>query len=118
MTSTGLAAPQLGIPLQIILVDMKISPPEKHSFSTPPKVFINPKITWKAKEIEEFTEGCFSADNLVGIVPRHKSIKIKAYDRNGKKIKLKLEGYTARIFQHEIDHLHGLRFPDRMIDNF
>lgn len=111
----GLAAPQVGIPLQIILVDMEISP-ERLDFSHPPEVFINPKITWKSDEMEEFREGCFSTGSLAGMVPRHKSIHAEAFNPDGEKIKLKLEGYTARIFQHEVDHLNGLRFPDRITD--
>jgi len=112
----GLAAPQVGIPLQIILVDMKISP-ERLDFSHPPEVFINPVITWKSEDIEEFREGCFSTGSLAGMVPRHQSVHVEAYNRKGEKVKLELEGYTARIFQHEVDHLNGLRFPDR-ITNF
>lgn len=111
----GLAAPQIGIPLQIILVDMEISP-ERIDFSHPPEVFINPVITWKSDEMEEFREGCFSTGSLAGMVPRYKAIHVEAFSSEGKKVKLKLEGYTARIFQHEVDHLNGLRFPDRIIN--
>lgn len=111
----GLAAPQIGVPLQIILVDMKISP-ERLDFSHPPEVFINPKIVWKSDEMEEFREGCFSTGSLAGMVPRHKAIHIEAYTPNAEKVKLELEGYTARILQHEVDHLNGLRFPDRIIN--
>ena len=92
----GLAAPQIGIPLQIILVDMEISP-ERIDFSHP-------------------REGCFSTGSLAGMVPRYKAIHVEAFSSEGKKVKLKLEGYTARIFQHEVDHLNGLRFPDRIIN--
>lgn len=74
----GLAAPQIGIPLQIILVDMKISP-ERIDFSHPPEVFINPVITWKSEEMEEFREGCFSTGSLAGMVPRHRAIRVEAY---------------------------------------
>ena len=113
----GLAAPQIGESLQIILVNMAISS-KKVEYSMSPKIFINPKITWTSKEVEEYHEGCFSTGSLIGMVPRYKAVHIEAYTRNGKKVKLEVEGYTARIFQHEIDHLHGLRFPDRMNENF
>lgn len=109
----GLAAPQIGIPLQIILVDTIITP-ERMDFSHPLDVFINPKITWISDEMEEFREGCFSTGSLAGKVPRAKKIQFEAYTRDGEKVELELEGYNARIFQHEVDHLNGLRFPDRM----
>lgn len=109
----GLAAPQIGVPLQIICVDMHIST-ERIDFSPPLDVFINPKITWYSEEQESFREGCFSTGSLAGIVPRSRAIRIEAYTREGEFIELELEGYTARIFQHETDHINGIRFPDRM----
>ncbi|MCP5470439.1 MAG: peptide deformylase [Chlamydiales bacterium] len=109
----GLAAPQIGIPLQIILVDTLISPEQK-DFSHPLDVFINPKITWISDEIEEYREGCYSTGTLSGKVPRSKQIRLEAYNRFGEMVELEAEGYNARIFQHEVDHLNGLRFPDRM----
>lgn len=109
----GLAAPQIGISLQIILVDTIITP-ESLDFSHPLEVFINPKITWMSNEMEEFREGCYSTGSLAGKVPRSKKIRLEAYNRHGEKVEFELEGYNARIFQHEVDHLNGLRFPDRM----
>ncbi len=114
----GLAAPQIGVPLQIILVNMNASL-EKADNSMSAKIYINPKIIWKSEEeVEEYFEGCFSTGSLIGMVPRYKTVRIEAYTRNGNKEEFEFTGYTARIFQHEIDHLHGLRFPDRMKENF
>jgi len=112
----GLAAPQVGIPLQIICVDTHMTI-ERIDFSPPLDVFINPTITWYSDEMESFREGCFSTGSLAGIVPRSTKIRATAYNREGEKLELEFEGYTARIFQHEVDHLNGLRFPDR-ITNF
>ncbi|MCB1106670.1 MAG: peptide deformylase [Chlamydiia bacterium] len=109
----GLAAPQVGIPLRIICVDTHITQ-ERMDFSPPLDVFINPHISWYSEEMELFREGCFSTGHFAGIVPRSKEIRANAYDRKGNRLELSLEGYTARIFQHEVDHLNGLRFPDRI----
>ncbi|MCB1109729.1 MAG: peptide deformylase [Chlamydiia bacterium] len=109
----GLAAPQVGIPLKIICVDMHMTI-ERIDFSPPLEVFINPEITWYSEEMESFREGCFSTGSLAGIVPRAQKIRAAAYNREGERVELELEGYTARIFQHETDHLNGIRFPQRM----
>lgn len=112
----GLAAPQIGIPLQIILVDTRITS-ARLDFSHMPEVFINPKIIWQSEEKEEFREGCFSTGSVFGIVPRSLKVVLEAYTRAGEKIKIAAEGYTARIFQHEIDHLMGIRFPNRIVNS-
>ncbi|MBS0633843.1 MAG: peptide deformylase [Verrucomicrobia bacterium] len=107
----GLAAPQIGVYRQIILVDVSFNETERKVGEL--VAFINPKITWKSDEKEEGHEGCYSVDGrLFGIVPRAASIKITAYDREGKSIEQELRGLSARIFQHECDHLEGIRFPD------
>ncbi len=82
------------------------------------RVYINPRITQKSPELVMDREGCFSVDNHVcGVVPRAKWIKIEAYDRDGNRVEEEYFDYTARIFQHEIDHLDGKRFPDRVGQN-
>lgn len=108
----GLAAPQIGIYKQIILVDLSVSAERRDLGEL--KVFINPKILWRSEEQELEREGCYSVDSRIcGIVPRSSKIKISAYDRQGKFVEEELSGFTARIFQHEVDHLHGVRFPDQ-----
>ncbi len=109
----GLAAPQVGIFKRIILVDMGITEDRKNFGEL--RAFINPRIISKSKEQQIFREGCFSVDrHISGVVSRAKKITIAAFDRKGKPVSLELEGYTARIFQHEMDHLEGIRFPDRV----
>ena len=109
----GLAAPQIGIGKRIILVDIGIDT-EKHSLGEL-AAFINPEILWSSSEIVYGREGCFSVDSrILGIVPRAQSIKIRAFDRQGNPIIAEYFGFTARIFQHELDHLDGIRFPDRV----
>lgn len=109
----GLAAPQVGISKKIILVDVGVDATRKELGEI--KAYINPKIIWRSEELEEGREGCFSIDtHVTGIVPRSTAIKISAFDRNGTPVVEEHFGFTARIFQHEVDHLHGMRFPDRM----
>jgi len=109
----GLAAPQIGIDKRIILVDMAVTS-ERNSFGDL-KAFINPEILWQSEEILWDREGCFSVDRRIGgIVARSESIQLIAYDRYGSPVMEEIKGFTARIFQHEIDHLNGIRFPDRV----
>jgi peptide deformylase len=109
----GLAAPQIGIPKRIILVDMAVKS-ERNSFGDL-QAFINPEILWQSEETLWDREGCYSVDKRIGgIVPRAESIKLIAYDRQGNPLSLEINGFTARIFQHEIDHLNGILFPDRI----
>ncbi len=109
----GLAAPQIGIPLSIIIVDMQVD--SSWSNLGDLVAYINPKITWYSEDIIYGIEGCYSVDDhLDGKVPRSGSIKLEAYDRQGSIIQQTFSGFTARIFQHEVDHLHGICFPDRI----
>ena len=75
---------------------------------------INPEITPASRQIVEDWEGCLSIPDLRGLVPRHRDIKVKAYDRTGKRIEVEASGFMARVIQHETDHLDGVLFLDRM----
>ena len=80
------------------------------------QVFINPEITKYEGAIEEDFEGCLSVPYFYGKVPRHTRVKVKALDIHGKAVRLTVEGFLARIFQHEIDHTHGILFVDHIKD--
>ncbi len=109
----GLAAPQIGICKRIVLVDTGVDSERKELGTL--MAFINPEITWYSDEVVEGREGCYSVDSrVVGIVPRAQAIRIKALDRQGVPVDAEFSGFTARIFQHEVDHLNGIRFPDRV----
>jgi len=110
----GLAAPQVGISRRIILVDIAADGEGKTGDM---RVYINPSITFKSKKESQWYEGCWSTGNVAGIVLRPDKIKIKALDRNGNRVEEVHTGYTARIFQHEIDHLNGNEFVTH-IKNF
>lgn len=112
-TLVGLAAPQIGVALRVILVDIDAD----GSGSTPNlQEFINPEIIFIDKETVEGREGCFSTGRVCGIVKRSKKVRITGYDRSGNIINYELEGFPARVAQHEVDHLNGIRFPDRITD--
>lgn len=112
----GLAAPQVGIPLRIILVDIGVDADRKNLGNL--VVYINPKIIWYSDEEVIGREGCFSVDSrLSGIVSRPQHIRFTAFDRQGHSIEDELFGFSARIFQHEMDHLNGCCFPDRVGEN-
>lgn len=108
----GLAAPQVGLNLAMILVDTALDP-QKRVFGKL-ELFINPEIIAYSSTSELMREGCFSTDRICGIVPRAHKICIRALDAQGECFEKEYEGFTARIFQHEIDHLKGIRFPDRV----
>lgn len=110
----GLAAPQIGISKRIILVD--VAARGKGNVGDL-RVYINPEIVWKSDDEVEWYEGCYSTDRVCGIVLRPNSIKLKALTRDGLSIEEDYEGYTARIFQHEIDHLSGTEFVSHITDN-
>ena len=110
----GLAAPQIGISKRIILVDIGA---DGHGGVANLRAFINPKITDSSKETNEWYEGCYSTDHVCGIVKRPTKIQISAFNQNGQEIKEEYEGYVARIFQHEIDHLNGREFISYITDD-
>ena len=100
----GLAAPQVGVLKRIIVVQTEKGP----------QIFINPKIIKKSQETIIGEEGCLSFFGLFLKIKRAKEVEVEALDENGEKISLKAEGLPARVFQHEIDHLEGILFIDRL----
>lgn len=112
----GLAAPQVGISDRLIVVEY-VDPPEDEGeqIEVKPKLYvmINPEIVKASEEKVLGVEGCLSIPGLVGEVERFEMIQIKGLNRHGKPMKVKAEGWLARIFQHEIDHVNGIVFPDR-----
>ena len=106
----GLAAPQIheGMRLFVALLDEE---PSKDSDAV---AIINPEIVPNGDDKEEGWEGCLSIPDIRGIVPRFTDITVRALDRNGRKMELRLKNFAARVAQHETDHLDGVLFFDRM----
>jgi peptide deformylase len=107
----GLAAPQIGVSQRLIVVEYGSDEDEE----APKKLFvlINPEILETSEETDEGIEACLSIPRMAGEVERHQRIVVRGLNRHGKPIKIKLRGWLARIFQHEIDHLEGVLFTDR-----
>ncbi len=111
----GLAAPQIGVYKQIVLVDVGANAKRELGEL---KAFINPKIIWKSEETDKEREGCYSVDGRIfGVVDRPIKITFTAYDRDGNFLTEEISGFPARVFQHEVDHLHGIRFGDRVLQD-
>lgn len=110
----GLAAPQVGAPIRLVVVEYGEEDEEGEEIH-PKKLYtlINPEIVLASEEKEMGIEACLSIPGLVGEVERHSAIVIKAINRHGKPTKVKAQGWLARIFQHELDHLDGVVYPDR-----
>ena len=110
----GLAAPQVGELKRVIVVHpIRDRSPEARA-ETNPQAFINPKIIRKSKEAEIDEEGCLSFPGLFLKIKRAKKVVVEALTQEGKKIQIKAEGLPARVFQHEINHLDGILFIDKI----
>ncbi|MGE5464448.1 MAG: peptide deformylase [Syntrophothermus sp.] len=111
----GLAAPQVGLSERLIVVEYYEREEDEEVENAPKKVWalVNPEIIKASEETLMGVEGCLSIPNLVGEVERHAMVQVKGLNRHGKPVKVKAEGWLARIFQHEIDHLNGVLFTDR-----
>ena len=119
----GLAGPQVNQSMRLTVVETLPEYDEEGQAiegSRELLVLVNPEIVWKSKIMVEGIEGCLSIPGWVGEVFRHEDILVRALDRQGKKIKMRLSDWTARIVQHEIDHLDGVLYIDRLTepDNF
>jgi len=115
----GLAGPQIGRLLSLTVIETLPRSDEDGTEienSRELHVVVNPKITWRSKNMVDGIEGCLSIPGYLGEVSRHESIRVQAFDRHGKKISMRLKGWTARIFQHEIDHLDGELFIDKLTE--
>lgn len=111
----GLAAPQIGQSLKLVVIEYAEEPEEEDAPMPKPKryVLVNPEIVERSEEMVEGMEGCLSVPGLVGMVNRHEAITVKALTRHGKPQKVKADGWMARIIQHEMDHLDGVLYVDR-----
>jgi len=112
----GIAAPQVDILKRIFVMEVDNNPryPDKKSF--PLTIAINPEIIPLGKEKVESWEGCLSIPNIRGKLMRWATVQLSAYDRNGQHYQKKLTGFAAVVAQHELDHLNGILFIDRMDD--
>jgi len=109
----GLAAPQVGVSQQLIVVEYNVDNDEDENAKKKLFVVANPVILQKSEETENGVEGCLSIPGLIGDIERPSKIIVKGQNRRGQPVKIKANGWLARIFQHEIDHIEGVLFTDR-----
>jgi peptide deformylase len=112
----GIAAPQVSRSIQIVIVEYAGNDRYPGKDDIQLMVLVNPIITRYSEETEEGWEGCLSLSNLRGLVQRSREVTVEAYNREGEKIVIEAEGFLAVVLQHEIDHLNGKVFTDRMND--
>lgn len=116
MNGAGLAAPQIGVDLQVVIFEITSNPRYQDVAPIPLTVLVNPELEYLSDDQEEDWEGCLSLPGLRGRVPRYCRIRYRGFDAAGNSIDRTVEGFHARVVQHETDHLHGVLYPMRMRD--
>jgi peptide deformylase len=109
----GLAAPQIGLPLRLAVIEDVAEVPEQERTPVPFHVIVNPRLTLGDELVEQY-EGCLSVEGYQAAVPRARAVTVEALDHRGAPVTIKATGWYARILQHEIDHLDGMLYIDRM----
>jgi len=112
----GLAAPQIGVNLQLVIYGFKENQRYPDAPAVPETVLINPVLTPLSDEMDEQFEGCLSVPGLRGVVPRYTRLHYEGVDQDGRPIVRDAEGFHARVVQHEVDHLLGILYPMRITD--
>lgn len=116
LNGAGLAAPQIGVPLRVVIFGITANPRYPDAEPVPQTVLINPVITPLDAEMDENWEGCLSVPGMRGLVPRHLRLRYQGFDAYGAAIDRVVQGFHARVVQHECDHLDGVLYPMRIRD--
>jgi peptide deformylase len=116
LDGAGLAAPQIGVGLQVVIFGVKSNPRYPDADEVPATVLINPRLLPVGEAMEDGWEGCLSVPGLRGIVPRYASLRYTGFDEKGRPIDRTVSGFHARVVQHETDHLQGILYPMRIRD--
>ena len=116
LDGAGLAAPQIGVGLQVVIFGSKSNPRYPEAPDVPETVLINPILEPIGSEEEEGWEGCLSVPGMRGLVPRWRHLRYRGFDERGTAIDRTVEGFHARVVQHEVDHLMGILYPRRIRD--
>jgi len=116
LNGAGLAAPQIGVALQVAIFGVDHNPRYPDAESVPHTVLINPVLTALDDEMEEGWEGCLSVPGMRGLVPRYQRLRYQGRDQHGNPIDRTVSGFHARVVQHECDHLYGILYPMRIRD--
>ena len=116
LNGAGIAAPQIGVSLQVAIFGVSKSPRYPDAEEVPDTVLINPRLMPLSDEMEEGWEGCLSVPGMRGLVPRHALLRYTGFDQYGSPIDRTVQGFHARVVQHECDHLMGILYPMRIPD--
>jgi peptide deformylase len=116
LNGAGLAAPQIGVALRVVIFGIADNPRYPDAEPVPHTVLINPLITLIDDETEQGWEGCLSVPGMRGLVPRYLRLRYQGFDGSGKAIDRTVDGFHARVVQHECDHLDGVLYPMRIND--
>ena len=115
-SGAGIAAPQIGVSLQVVIFGVAASPRYPDAPAVPATVLVNPVIEPLSDEMNDGWEGCLSVPGMRGVVPRHTHVRYRGFDQFGGPIERTAEGFHARVVQHECDHLDGILYPMRIAD--
>jgi len=116
LAGAGLAAPQIGVSARVVVFELQDSPRYPHLTPVPYTVLVNPLLEPLGSEQDEGWEGCLSVPGMRGLVPRFRRLRYRGFDARGEPIDRTVEGFHARVVQHEVDHLDGILFPQRVRD--
>ncbi len=116
LNGAGIAAPQIGVSLRVVIFEVTENPRYPHVQPIPYTVLVNPELTPIGEDIEDGWEGCLSVPGMRGLVPRHRRLHYTGFDIDGLPIDRTVEGFHARVVQHEVDHLDGILYPQRIRD--
>lgn len=116
LDGAGLAAPQIGVGLRVVIFGFARNSRYPDAEAVPETVLINPELTPLSDEMEDGWEGCLSVPGLRGVVPRYRRLRYRGVDAAGRAIDRSVEGFHARVVQHEVDHLDGILYPMRIRD--
>lgn len=116
LNGAGLAAPQIGVSLQVVIFGVAANPRYPDAEPVPDTVLVNPRLTALTDEMEEAWEGCLSVPGMRGLVPRYRQLRYQGVDLHGQPIDRTVSGFHARVVQHEVDHLFGVLYPMRIRD--
>ena len=116
LAGAGLAAPQIGVGLRVVIFELQTNPRYPDVAPVPYTVLVNPVLTPLDDAEEEGWEGCLSVPGMRGLVPRLRRLRYQGFDQRGVPIDRTVEGFHARVVQHEVDHLNGILFPQRVRD--
>jgi peptide deformylase len=116
LNGAGLAAPQIGVSVRVVIFGMDTNPRYPDADAVPYTVLINPLLTPLSPDMEDGWEGCLSVPGMRGVVPRYREIRYTGVDGAGRPIDRSVNNFHARVVQHEVDHLDGILYPRRIRD--